>query len=110
MAIASSVLQWLTERTNCKTLFITHYPLIAENLAAKYPGQITNKHMGFIEEGERRTRIIHFLYTLAQGIAPGSYGIECARLAGLPEGLLEKATSKADTMKKSIESKTTGAR
>ncbi len=110
MAIASSVLQFMIDRIKCKTLFITHYPLIAESLEARYPQQVANKHMGFMEEGSGKKRTIHFLYTLSDGMAPSSYGIDCARLAGLSEIVLDKATLKAEAMKKSIEYKTTGAK
>ncbi|KAF8580675.1 hypothetical protein K439DRAFT_1356338 [Ramaria rubella] len=99
MAIAGAVLEYLCREIKCQTLFITHYPALARELEAHYPGDIGNRYMDFRED----TRIdgrreIRFLYLLADGISKGSFGIECARLAGLPESVLREATSKAETM------------
>ena len=55
--------------------------------------------MSYIED----TRIdgrreIRFLYRLAEGISARSFGIECARLAGIPEPILKEATEKSKAM------------
>jgi DNA mismatch repair protein MSH3 len=49
MSIAYAVLKYLVESAGCKTLFITHYPLVASEIARLYR-EVTNEHMGFIEE------------------------------------------------------------
>lgn len=99
MAIAGAVLGYLCREIKCKTLFITHYPSVALELEARYPALVVNKHMGFIED----TRIdgrkeIRLLYRLVDGICEISFGVECARLAGLPNSILEEATLKAQKM------------
>lgn len=74
MAIADAVLQQLVEDTKCKTLFITHYPLVASNLEKKFPQEVENLHMGY--EADSRldgSREITFLYRLARGIASGEW-------------------------------------
>lgn len=87
MAIAGATLEYLAEKIDCKTLFITHYPVVASSAERKYPDRVTNLHMGFTEETSiEGKRAITFLYRLAKGLSSGSYGIECARLAGIPEG------------------------
>ncbi|GJJ11973.1 hypothetical protein Clacol_006211 [Clathrus columnatus] len=99
MAIAGAVLEHLCQEIRCKTLFITHYPSLALELEARYPDIIANKHMGYIEDiridGRREIRL---LYRLVDGVCKASFGIECARLAGLPNSILEEATEKAANM------------
>ncbi|KAF8522087.1 DNA mismatch repair protein MSH3 [Hysterangium stoloniferum] len=104
MAIAGAVLEHLCKDVRCQTLFITHYPTLARELEARYPNEIGNRHMSFVED----TRIdgrreIRFMYKLTEGISKGSFGIECARLAGLPEHILNEASSKALTMRSLME-------
>ena len=104
MAIAGATLEYLVEKINCKTLFITHYPVVANNAERKYPDRITNIHMGFTEDSANDGRkVLTFLYKLTEGISSGSYGIECARLAGITEELLGKAEEKAGEMQKMVQ-------
>lgn len=49
MSIAYASMRHLVEETKCKTLFITHYPLLASEIARDYP-EVSNGHMGFIED------------------------------------------------------------
>ncbi|KAL5529107.1 hypothetical protein ACEPAG_5081 [Sanghuangporus baumii] len=106
MAIAGATLEHLAENICCKTLFITHYPVIASSAERKYPDKVTNLHMGFTEETSiTGKRNITFLYKLAKGISSGSYGIECARLAGIPETLLERAEEEAEIMQTTVQNK-----
>ena len=72
MAIADAVLQHLVENTKSKTLFITHYPLVASNLESQHPFDVENLHMGFEEETRvNGVREITFLYRLIPGMASG---------------------------------------
>jgi len=104
MAVASAVLQQLVQTTKCKTLFITHYPQVAEGMERKFPSEIENIHMGYAEDTRvDGTREVTFLYKLTRGIAVESFGVECARLAGLPEVILEHAAEKSLTMRDLVE-------
>ncbi|THH08198.1 hypothetical protein EW145_g2862 [Phellinidium pouzarii] len=106
MAIAGASLEYLVETRKSKTLFITHYPVIAVATERKFPDKISNLHMGFTEEVTiEGKRAITFLYRLAKGISSRSYGIECARLAGIPEQLLETASKQAETMEGMVQSR-----
>jgi len=72
MAIAHGVLQELVDHTQSKTLFITHYPVIAADIERKYPKEIENIHMGYTSDirfGGRRE--ITFLYKVKKGITTG---------------------------------------
>ncbi|PFH52420.1 hypothetical protein AMATHDRAFT_140149 [Amanita thiersii Skay4041] len=103
MAIADAVLHHLVETTKCKTLFITHYPLVASSLERRFPKDVENLHMDYqVQHRIDGTRDVTFLYRLAAGIAPESFGVECGRLAGLPESVLSLATSQASNMQAEV--------
>ncbi|KAH7910649.1 muts domain V-domain-containing protein [Hygrophoropsis aurantiaca] len=104
MAIAGGVLQHLVQEVQCKTLFITHYPLVAIDLEKRFVGDIRNLHMGYTTETRiDGTRNVTFLYHLTPGIAAESFGIECARLAGVPEQILEHAFRRAKSCQVTFE-------
>ncbi|TFY77098.1 hypothetical protein EWM64_g6915 [Hericium alpestre] len=104
MAIAQAVLQHLVEEKKCKTLFITHYPLVAIDLERRFPQDLQNLHMGFREDTRiTGVREITFLYRLTPGLAKGSFGVECARLAGLPEEILTAAGLQAEKLRVLVE-------
>lgn len=74
MSIADATLQHLVQMIKSKTLFITHYPLLATKLQSKFPTYIQNLHMGYdcesrIDGGRRIT----FLYQLMPGLATGGW-------------------------------------
>ncbi|WVQ94763.1 hypothetical protein IAU59_001844 [Kwoniella sp. CBS 9459] len=99
VAIAYATLSHIAG-TGCNTLFVTHYPMVAEQLAREKPKQISNWHMSFDEiklpDGSAE---ITFLYKLTKGLAEASFGVWCARLAGLPRSVLETAQIRADYLK-----------
>ena len=104
MAIASAVLQHIVQNVKCKTLFITHYPQVATDLERMFPHAVGNMHMGFTEETRLDgRRDVTFLYRLQPGLVAESFGVECARLAGLPDAVLDVASQKAAGMKVIIE-------
>ncbi|KAJ7343625.1 muts domain V-domain-containing protein [Mycena albidolilacea] len=104
MAIAYAVLNELVASTQCKTLFITHYPLVATELEEKFPDRVQNIHVGYSTDtrGIDGRRDVTFLYRLTNGIAPESFGVECARLAGLPESILINATKESSEMELAV--------
>jgi DNA mismatch repair protein MSH3 len=107
MAIAYAVLHYLIQMKRCKTLFITHYPLVGADLARQFPADVQNLHMGFTEDTRiNGMREVTFLYRLTKGLATESFGIECARLAGIAEDVLDTATQQADRIRNMIEEKT----
>ena len=85
LAIAWAVVEHLQARTRPKTLFATHYHELTE-LADLLPG-VRNYHVSVRESG---TNIV-FLRKVEQGSADKSYGIEVARLAGLPNKVIARA-------------------
>ena len=87
LSIAWAVAEHINDRekVGAKTLFATHYHELTE-LAGLYPG-IKNFNIAVREWKDE----IVFLRKIVEGGADKSYGIQVARLAGLPRELLERA-------------------
>ena len=85
LSIAWAVVEHLQAHTRARTLFATHYHELTE-LAALLPG-VKNVHVSVKESGSD----IVFLRRVEPGSADKSYGIEVARLAGLPRSVIERA-------------------
>jgi DNA mismatch repair protein MutS len=85
LALAWSVVEYIHQKVRAKTLFATHYHELTE-LAEQLEG-VRNLHVTVKEAGDR----IIFLRQVAPGPADRSYGIEVARLAGLPQAVIERA-------------------
>jgi DNA mismatch repair protein MutS len=85
LALAWSVVEHIHQRIRARTLFATHYHELTE-LADQMPG-IRNLHVSVKEAGDQ----IIFLRKVEPGRADRSYGIEVARLAGLPVSVIERA-------------------
>jgi DNA mismatch repair protein MutS len=85
LALASGIAAHLHDRTQAFTLFATHYFELTE-FPAKHHGAV-NMHVGAAESGSE----IVFLHELQPGPASRSYGIQVARLAGMPTGVLNHA-------------------
>ena len=85
LALAWAVVEHIHQHTRAKTLFATHYHELTE-LAEQLDG-VRNLRVTVKEAGDR----IIFLRRVEPGKADRSYGIEVARLAGLPLGVIERA-------------------
>src|SRR5437016_6346564 len=85
LAIAWAAIEYLHARTRAKTLFATHYFELTE-LAERLSG-VKNYHVSVKETGGG----IVFLRKVEPGAADRSYGIEVAKLAGLPHEVIERA-------------------
>jgi DNA mismatch repair protein MutS len=85
LSIAWAVVEDICNRVGAKTLFATHYHELTE-LADTLDG-VFNLHVGVQESGDR----IVFVRKVEAGKASRSYGIEVARLAGLPLDVINRA-------------------
>jgi DNA mismatch repair protein MutS len=87
LSIAWAVAEYLHDSSEhaAKTLFATHYHELTE-LAERLPGAQNYQITATEREGE-----VVFLHRLERGIASKSYGIEVARLAGMPPAALARA-------------------
>jgi DNA mismatch repair protein MutS len=85
LALAWAVVERIHDNIRAKTLFATHYHELTE-LAEQMDG-VRNLHVSVKEAGDQ----IIFLRKVEPGSADRSYGIEVARLAGLPQAVIERA-------------------
>ena len=85
LSIAWAVLEYLTEHIRAKTLFATHYHELTE-LEGKIDG-VKNYKVTVRETGDG----ILFLRKIVRGGANKSFGIEVARLAGIPPAVTSRA-------------------
>ncbi|KAK8958385.1 DNA mismatch repair protein MSH6 [Platanthera guangdongensis] len=94
-AIAESVLQYLVHETQCRGMFSTHYHRLAANFVKD--SRVSVCHMACrVEMGTYGVEEVTFLYRLTPGSCPKSYGINVARLAGVPPSVLYKAMAKSN--------------
>jgi len=85
ISIAWSIVEYLHHNTRAKTLFATHYHELTE--LAMTLERVKNYNVAVREWNEE----IIFLRKIIEGGADKSYGIQVARLAGLPEEIIERA-------------------
>jgi DNA mismatch repair protein MutS len=85
LSIAWAVIEHIQTNIHAKTVFATHYHELTE-LAELLPG-IRNYHVA-VKEAQNR---IIFLRTVEPGAADRSYGIEVAKLAGIPAAVTHRA-------------------
>ena len=92
-AIASATVKHLVERSQCLSLFATHYHSLLDEW--RNAPNVRLGHMQcLVDETESESEgnsNITFLYTLGPGSCPKSFGINVAKLAGLPEEVLVNA-------------------
>ncbi|XP_050827953.1 DNA mismatch repair protein Msh6 [Serinus canaria] len=100
-AIASAVVKELAERIRCRTLFSTHYHSLVEDYS--HSGAVRLGHMACMVENESEDpsqETITFLYKFIEGACPKSYGFNAARLADIPEEVIQKGHRKAKEFEK----------
>jgi len=85
VSIAWAVAEHLHDEVGCRTLFATHYHEL-QDLARERPA-VRNLTVAVREVGDR----VVFLRKLVEGGASRSYGIEVAKLAGLPPEVIERS-------------------
>ncbi len=85
MSLAGSIIKYISKNIKCKTLFSTHYHELTD---MEYKlDNVKNVHVTISEEGEDIT----FLHKVLDGAVDKSYGINVAKLAGLPNSVIEEA-------------------
>ena len=94
LSIAWATLEHLHEMNRCRALFATHYHEMTA-LAGKLPG-VSNATVAVKEwEGD-----VIFLHEVREGAADRSYGVQVARLAGLPASVIERAKVVLEALEK----------
>ncbi|KAI4254926.1 MAG: hypothetical protein LQ352_002823 [Teloschistes flavicans] len=101
VAIAEAVLDHVVREVKCLTLFITHYQNLSALAKRFEKGELRNVHMKFQESGGDGQDIT-FLYEVGEGVAHRSYGLNVARLANVPEVVLEVAALKSKEFERDV--------
>ncbi len=86
LAIAWAVAEHLHDAVACRALFATHYHELTDLAATRAP---TCENWS-VSAREHDGQVV-FLHELQRGAASRSYGVACARLAGVPEPVLARA-------------------
>jgi len=98
------VFRHLTEQVKCRLLFATHYHPLTKEFAS-HP-HVSLQHMACAMRphsppGNKEYELV-FLYRLAPGACPESYGLQVALMAGIPKAVVEAATAAAGAMKEMV--------
>ena len=86
LSLAQSIVEYIDSNIKCKTLFSTHYHELTK-LEAHFK-DIKNVHVTALEENGNIT----FLHKISYGSVDKSYGIHVAKLADLPNSLIQRAS------------------
>ncbi|MBV8380678.1 MAG: DNA mismatch repair protein MutS [Paucibacter sp.] len=97
LALASAIASHLHDKTRSFTLFATHYFELTA-FPAKH-AQALNCHVSAVESGED----IVFLHEIQPGPASRSYGVQVARLAGMPASLVRQARATLEALEAKAE-------
>ncbi|MDG2420923.1 MAG: DNA mismatch repair protein MutS [Gammaproteobacteria bacterium] len=104
LSLAWSAAIFMAERLNALTLFATHYFELT-TLSENYE-RIENVHLDAIEHDSG----IAFLHSVKAGPANQSYGLQVAKLAGIPTLVIEKASDKLKELEADVMSKPQASR
>lgn len=88
LALAWAIAQSLAEQNRCRCLFATHY--FELTALEKQASGVVNVHVGAVEH----EHTLVFLHKVETGPASRSFGIQVARLAGLPDAVMALANAK----------------
>lgn len=104
LSLFVQVFRHLIEKVNCRLFFATHYHPLTKEFAS-HP-HVTLQHMACTFkskfDGYSESKELVFLYRLAAGACPESYGLQVAVMAGIPEQVVEAASEASQVIKKSI--------
>ena len=95
LSIAWATVEYLHEVSRCRALFATHY----HELTA-LEGRLAGVANVTVDVKEWRDEIV-FLHKVKKGAADRSYGIQVAKLAGLPQGVVQRAAEVLRQLEKS---------
>ena len=94
ISIATAITEHIHDKIGAKTIFATHYHELTQ-----LESKLINSENFRIEVKETEDKIL-FLREIVKGGADKSYGIEVARLAGLPQAVLNRAKDVLETLEK----------
>lgn len=93
LAIAQSVIEYIYKKVQARCIFATHYHELTQ-LESVFPG-IASYHAA----SKKTASGIVFLYQIKRGVADGSFGIQVAKLAELPDEVIERSQELLELLK-----------
>jgi DNA mismatch repair protein MutS len=96
LSLAQAILEQLALVLKARTLFATHYHELTS--LSGLEGKVANLSVGSVEEEDR----VVFTHQIQEGPAPRSYGLEVAKLSGLPAVVLARAYEVLEGLSQSI--------
>lgn len=96
LSLAWASAEYIAKKLRALTLFATHYfelTILADTIST-----VKNVHLNAVEHGDK----IVFLHTVKSGPANQSYGIQVARLAGVPLVVIQQAKHKLQELEKDV--------
>ncbi|MCL2567031.1 MAG: DNA mismatch repair protein MutS [Alphaproteobacteria bacterium] len=94
LSIAWATLEYINSKLNARTLFATHYHELIE-LETKLE-KLECYYVNVVEENDK----IIFMHALSRGAVSKSYGIEVAKIAGLPAGVIKNSQNILNKLEK----------
>jgi DNA mismatch repair protein MutS len=85
LALARSVVEYIHTHIKARCIFATHYHELTA-LPGQFQGIVT-----YYAASSKTVQGIQFLYKIVKGVADGSFGIEVAKLAHLPDSIIHRA-------------------
>lgn len=98
-SIAHAVLNYVVDELKCRAMFSTHYHMLLDDFKLR-PG-VGTYHMAYVANEEKDN--ITFLYKFVKGECPLSFGLNVARMAGIPKSILERAKEKSTEFSSNLE-------
>ena len=98
MSIARAVIEYIVKKIHAKTLFATHYHELTDLADDDKFGKIKN----FCVAVKEREEEVVFLRRIKPGGADKSYGIQVAKLAGLPKSVMKRAETILNKLEKNV--------
>ncbi|MDR3550989.1 MAG: hypothetical protein P4L31_06255, partial [Candidatus Babeliales bacterium] len=92
LAIAQAVVEYIATQVQARCLFATHYHELTM-LQDRIPGIVS-----YYAASKKTPQGILFLYKVIKGVADGSFGVEVAKLAQLPDCVIERAQEILDDL------------
>jgi DNA mismatch repair protein MSH6 len=104
-ALAHAVLTYLVDTLHCPSLYSTHYHMLLDDFRER-PG-VSLYHMACRVKNDHE---VMFLYRFEGGECPRSFGMNVARMSGIPLKVIQRASKKAEEFSLKLKKLTEGVR
>ncbi len=98
IALAHAVLNHMINQVQCRVLFSTHYHILVDEFETKK--NVEFYHMAY--HLDPKNEKVLFLYKLREGKCSKSFGLNVAKMVGIPENVIQTAKDKADEFEENL--------